>query len=231
MASSADPRPPATTGRRPPALVYRGPAALPGCPEAVAALLAAGPWRMDVRYVGPDEALPLTAASLDGALLYAQPGGGGLDEAYRHLERHREAMRGYVRGGGRYLGFCLGGYLAGSGPGFALLPGDPDQYITSPDATVHDERDTIVEVAWRGRPRSLYFQDGPYFTRGDAPGADVLATYPNGTVAALTARFGGGRVGVVGPHPEATDDWFTDVGLPVLHTRDMGVDLVNAVLA
>ncbi|MEV7870440.1 BPL-N domain-containing protein [Streptomyces sp. NPDC088124] len=161
----------------------------------------------------------------------AQPGGGGLDEAYRHLERHGEAIRGYVRDGGRYLGFCMGGYLAGSGPGFALLPGDTDQYITSPDATVHDERDTIVGVAWRGGPRSLYFQDGPYFTLGDAPDADVLATYPNGTVAALTARFGAGRVGVVGPHPEATDDWFTDVDLPVRHTRDMGVDLVNAVLA
>ncbi|MFE3141336.1 BPL-N domain-containing protein [Streptomyces scopuliridis] len=213
------------------ALVYRGPAARPGCPEAVAGLLAAGPWGLDVRYTGPHEELPLSAESLARARVYAQPGGGTLSYGYRHVERQRDAVRAYVRGGGCYLGFCLGGYLAGATPGFGLLPGDTDQYISSPGSTVHVENDTLVEVRWRGRPRTLFFQDGPLFLLDDGADATVLATYPNGTVAALVAPFGAGRVGVVGPHPEATDDWYTDVHLPVHHTRDLALDLVNEVVS
>lgn len=217
--------------QRPLALVYRGPAALPGCPEAVAALLAAGGWGLDIRYTGPREALPLTAESLARAAVYAQPGGGSLSPAYWRLRRRRNAIRDYVRGGGRYLGFCLGGYLAGATPGFDLLPGDTDQYIVTPGATVDDERDTLVDVAWRGEPRTLYFQDGPHFVLDEGADATVLATYPNGSVAALVTPFGAGRVGVVGPHPEATDDWFTEVGLPVHRAHDLGLDLAAAVLA
>lgn len=48
----------AATGQRLLALVYRGPASQPGCPEAVAGLLAAAPWNLDVRFTGPDEVLP-----------------------------------------------------------------------------------------------------------------------------------------------------------------------------
>ncbi|PVE06649.1 hypothetical protein [Streptomyces scopuliridis] len=213
------------------ALVYRGPAARPGCPEAVAVLLAAGPWGLDVRYTGPDEELPLSAESLARARVYAQPGGGTLSHGYRQLERQRGAVRAYVRGGGCYLGFCLGGYLAGATPGFALLPGDTDQYNSSAGSTVHDDNDTLVEVRWRGRPRTLFFQDGPLFLLDNGADATVLATYPNGTVAALVAPFGAGRVGVVGPHPEATEEWYTDVHLPVHHTRDLALDLVNEVMA
>ncbi|WP_369386424.1 BPL-N domain-containing protein [Streptomyces sp. CG1] len=112
------------------ALVYRGPAALPDCPEAVADLLASGPWNLDVRYTGPREALPLSAESLSQAVLYAQPGGGSLDSAYRVLAPQRRAIRDFVHAGGHFLGFCLDGYLAGATPGFGVLPGDTDQ--TSP---------------------------------------------------------------------------------------------------
>lgn len=213
------------------ALVYRGPASLPGCPEAVAALLRGSRWDFDVRYTGPDEALPLTARALAGAALYAQPGGGELSRAYRRLRRRRAELRDYVRGGGRYLGFCLGGYLAGATPGFGLLPGDTDQYAASPTASVRHEGEALVRVSWRGRPRTLFFQDGPHFLLDPAARAEVLATYPDGAVAAAVSPFGAGRVGVVGPHPEATRDWFTDAGLPFRDARDLGLDLVDAVMA
>jgi glutamine amidotransferase-like uncharacterized protein len=214
------------------ALVYRGPASLPGCPEAVAALLRSSRWGFDVRYVGPDEDIPVSAQALTGAAMYVQPGGGALDNGYHHMRRHRATIRQFVRSGGRYLGFCLGGYLAGATPGFALLPGDTDQYIASRGATVDSEDTTLVHVIWRGRRRTLYFQDGPYFwTRRDAD-TTVVATYPNGTITALVAKFGAGRVGVVGPHPEATRDWYTDAGLPVSGRlgADLGLDLINEVM-
>ncbi|MGV9563335.1 BPL-N domain-containing protein [Streptomyces sp. NPDC003480] len=217
-------------GQRPLALVYRGPASLPGCPEAVAALLAEGPWNLDVRFTGPHEELPLSAESLSRARVYAQPGGGTLRPAYWRLRRRRGAIRDFVQGGGRYLGFCLGGYLAGATPGFGLLPGDTDQYISSPGSSVHDESNTLVGVEWRGRPRTVFFQDGPYFVLDKDADARVLATYDNGTPAAVVSRFGAGRVGVTGPHPEATEDWYTDYGLPLQSTLDLARDLVESTL-
>jgi glutamine amidotransferase-like uncharacterized protein len=217
----------------PVALVYRGPASVAGCPEAVADLLRASRWGFDVRYVGPDEDAPLDAEALAGATVYAQPGGGTLSHGYGHLRRHRDDVRDFVRGGGRYLGFCLGGYLAGATPGFGLLPGDTDQYIASEEATVDFEHNTEVEVAWRGRPRRLFFQDGPYFWVRSKADVTVLATYPNDTIAALVAPFGSGLVGVVGPHPEATEDWYADAGMDVPRRfgTDLGLDLVDEVMA
>lgn len=226
--------PAAASADRPLALVYRGKAAQPkGCSEAVAELLRTSPHGFDVRYVGPKEDLQLTPEVLAGAAVYAQPGGGELEPAYRRIRKHRDTIRDYVAGGGRYLGFCLGGYLAGATPGFELLPGDTDQYIATRGATVHTAEDTIVQVDWQGRRRHLFFQDGPAFQlQRRARGVTVLARYPNGEIAALTVPFGAGAVGVVGPHPEATPDWYDDVGLvdPDGVDHDLGHDLIDALL-
>lgn len=215
------------------ALVYRGPASTPGCPEAVAEVLRASPRRLDVRYVGPAEPLPLTAQTLSGALLYAQPGGGSLGRAYKKVRREAPAIRDFVASGGHYLGFCLGAYLAGETPGFGLLPGDTDQYISSPGAGLTNDRDAVIEVTWRGVRRRLYAQDPPYLALDPSRGpAQVLAVYDNGLPAGVVAPFGRGRVGVVGPHPEATPDWFLDVGLRVPRPLglDLAADLLEAVL-
>jgi glutamine amidotransferase-like uncharacterized protein len=208
------------------ALVYRGPASTPGCPEAVADALARSRWDFEVRFAGPKESLRLGPDILARAALYAQPGGGSLRRAYRKVRRHAPDIRDFVRGGGRYLGFCLGGYLAGETPGFGLLPGDADRYITSPGAELARPDDAVVTVDWAGRRRRLFFQDGPWFHLDPARGhADVLARYANGRPAAVVAPFGGGAVGVVGPHPEASADWFDDSGLPV--PRDLRADLAQ----
>lgn len=186
---------------------------------------------MEVAYVGPREARRVTADELAGAALYAQPGGGDLTPAYRRLRRQSPIIRDFVRGGGRYLGFCLGGYLAGRTPGFDLLPGDADQYISSPDATISSESETLTTVRWRGEEREVYFQDGPFFDLDPADRrGDVLAVYDNGLPAALVAPCGTGVVGVVGPHPEADADWFRDSGLREVDASDLGNDLVDAVM-
>jgi glutamine amidotransferase-like uncharacterized protein len=189
------------------ALVYRGPASLPGCPEAVAELLRQSRWGFDVEFVGPKEHNRLKRSSLESAAVYAQPGGGELAPAYRRMRRASGAIRDFVTSGGRYLGFCLGGYLAGHTPGFGLLPGDTDQYIASPGATIRGEHDAVVEVDWYGQRRQMYFHDGPVFVLdAGSTRPDVVAVYDNGLPAAVVAGYGSGVVGVVGPHPEATTD-------------------------
>jgi hypothetical protein len=211
------------------ALVYRGPASTAGCPEAVAGALARSRWGLEVRVVGPKEELRLGPDVLSRAVLYAQPGGGSLRRAWRKMERHAPALRSFVRSGGGYLGFCLGGYLAGETPGFGLLPGDADRWISSPGASIDHARDATVQVTWAGVRREVYAQDPPWFDLDPARGtADVLATYRNGLPAAVITPFGSGAVGVVGPHPEATADWFSDVGLTV--PGDVRADLTQGLI-
>lgn len=212
------------------ALVYRGPASSPGCPEAVARLLALAVEPYDVVFCGPDEDVVLTRESLAGAAMYVQPGGGTLASAWLHMEQHAPLIREWVHAGGRYLGFCLGGYLTGATPGFGLLPGDSAQYISTRNSEIDTTGNTVVEVTWRGDKRWMFFQDGPIFVlRGDAS-TEVLARYRNGRVAAVAADFGRGRVVVVGPHPEADRSWYTN-GLtnPDGIRFDLGVDLIEAV--
>jgi glutamine amidotransferase-like uncharacterized protein len=218
---------------RPLALLYRGPAACRGCAEAVAALLESSSTRYRIDYCGPDERLELTASTLAGASLYVQPGGGDdLDAAWRAMHPFAPTLRRWIHGGGRYVGFCMGGFLAGSDPGFGILPGDSGEYITTPGATVQNDDDALVTVRWGDTDRSIYFQGGPYFT-APTPGATVLGTYTNGRVAALVAPYGSGRVGVTGPHPEAPVAWYrqADLSIPDPLPFDLGHQLVETTMA
>jgi hypothetical protein len=218
---------------RPLAVVYRGPASAPGCAEAVAALLRSAPSSFRTAYCGPEERLPLHRTALAGAALYAQPGGGDdLEAAWAAMRPFADTLRTWLRGGGRYVGFCMGGFLAGSDPGFGLLPGDSGEYVGSPGATVHDDGDALVDVSWRGTRRAVYFQGGPDFTIAPGGGATVVASYPNGAIAALSAPYGAGRVGVIGPHPEAPASWYreADLTVPDPLPYDVGHDLVRVTM-
>jgi hypothetical protein len=214
---------------KPLALVYRGRASCSGCSESVAALLQSSPTGFRTEFCGPQEARDISPSSLAGAAVYAQPGGGTVDSAWRRLRHDAPVIRDWVSEGGRYLGFCLGAYLAASNPGFGVLPGDATSYIGTPGATVQDANDTIVQVRWRGRSQDMYFQDGPLFALQPGAQATVLATYDTGAPAAVVARCGKGWVGLTGPHPEADLSWYTGAGLTNpdgIHT-DMGHDLIE----
>ncbi|MFI6155043.1 hypothetical protein ACIBCA_20380 [Kitasatospora sp. NPDC051170] len=234
-ASGAPGAAPGAAGR-PVALVYRGPAACEGCAEAASGMLERGGFA--VRFVGPGERVRFGRAALEGVALYVQPGGSNGQEvgtAWRLLRREEgfspDLVRDFVRGGGRYLGLCMGGYLAGD-PGYDLLPGDSGQYIRSQGASVSGEGDQLVEVAWRGHPQHMYFQDGPYFDVDDGPGAQVLARYTNQRPAAVVASYGAGRVAVSGPHPEAPAQWYEDYHLPDQShgSAALGEDLLHTLM-
>ncbi len=218
---------------RPLALVYRDEQCR-DCSRSLAQLLRHSQWDFDVRFIGPGEDLKLTPAAFRSAALYAQPGGyGSLAETWGQLRACSDIIRNYTRSGGRYLGICMGGYLAGATPGYNLLPGDADQYIASPGAAVSTEADTVIKVFWRGQPRFMYFQDGPYFIiKKRAAGVTVLATYTNGKPAALVAPCGRGKVAVCGPHPEADTSWYQHYKLldPDGPDSDLGQDLINKLM-
>ncbi|KAG6088407.1 hypothetical protein E4U31_004978 [Claviceps sp. LM219 group G6] len=257
MCAAASPAKSSTS--QPRALVYRGQSACKGCSEAVARLLEKSPQKFTVTYVGRDEDNQITAELLSQAAVYAQPGGPDLDQAYKELQPHQAQLRTFVENGGRYLGFCLGAFLAGSTPGFRLLP--PGANATperkAPDAQVTGQEDTMIQVDWtfrsstsRGTSNSqnggagagetaarrwLYFQDGAVITGlpRDDGNMTVLGRYSsNGNVAASLTPLGRGVVALVGPHPEATPDWYRAYRLenPDGIHYDIGFDFINAAM-
>jgi hypothetical protein len=177
------------------------------CAHAMAQALERSPCHLRIDFIGPGAGAPLTEAGLRQADLYVQPGGQEVEPAYRRLHAYRDVVRDYVTDGGRFLGVCLGGYLAGSTPGFGLLPGDAERYIELPGASVRHDGEAVIPLFWRGEYREVYFQDGPHFVLDEQHDGMVLARYSNGAIAAAVHPFGQGTVGVVGPHPEAPLDW------------------------
>lgn len=207
--------PPAARRASPPvprtALVYRGPAGCDGCAETLAERLGSGGSGLDVSFIGPGQDVEATPEALDGASLFVQPGGGDdIDDAASHFSQgFSRALRRFVHDGGRYLGVCMGAYLAGS-DGFGLLSTSIEGAVGTPRFPVADSGEHLVEVAWNGTKRWTFFQEGALLP---ARGAEICARYCAGGTAAALYRVGKGRVGLIGPHPEADQTWFDEAGL------------------
>jgi glutamine amidotransferase-like uncharacterized protein len=197
------------------ALVYRGPGTCEDCAEPAALALLASGWT--VEYVQPNGLTPENLARAD---LYLQPGGDDNTEVtvQAMTPAQLESLRAYVSGGGRYLGVCAGGYLAGLWaddakkiPGFRLVDLDVGPEISSPTARV-------LPVIWGGKEYPFYYQFGPYFDFSKSAlkdKAEIVARFARtGHAAAVIVPVGKGRVGLVGPHPEATPAWYADDHLP-----------------
>lgn len=219
---------------QPVAVVYRGEAGCEGCSEAVGEMLEKSKFRFKVVYAGPSEAVQVNDETLRAAIVYAQPGGG--DDTELALSKLGPgavaAVRSFVARGGRYLGICMGAYLAGS-PGFALIDGTPLQYWGRPGALVADYKGTVTPVVWGGKQRFVYYESGSTVVfRPTAKNVEVLASYPNKDVAVSISPFGKGKVALSGPHPEADRSWYESQGLvnPDGYRTDLGEDLIAAMM-
>ncbi len=219
------------------AAVYRGRPGCSDCAEAAAELLQRALPRLKIVYVGPRETQPLNREILSQAQIYVQPGG---DESVREgailMRRYASDIRYFVQQGGRYLGICMGGYLAGSNPGFELLQdSESERYVGSENSKVDDDSNTLVKMTWRNLSFPIFFQDGPFFFfRHDPnPGTQILARYAhNQAVAAMISTYGLGKVGVIGPHPEAPEAWYKQAHLDssdTLHV-EFGTELVRLLM-
>lgn len=143
-----------------------------------------------------------------------------LDKVWKEAKHFKNCVRDFVAGGGRYLGFCLGAYLAGHSPGLGLLPknSDTDSESDQKGAQVKNDKDAVIQVDWtftagdkasQTVKRWIFFQEGAVICDFEENKTDrVLGRYStSGRVASSLNKFGEGWVGLTGPHPEATDDW------------------------
>ncbi|UGX87162.1 BPL-N domain-containing protein [Phyllobacterium meliloti] len=197
------------------ALVYRGPAGCDDCSSAIADALKNSTFHFDVQFIGPNEKLKLEPSSFIGASLYVQPGGGqDIDGARKSLGKAGiQSVRDFISKGGRYLGICMGAYLA-TDLGFNIVDGETDSEVGRPGFPVSDIGDYVVPIKWKGSQLWTYYQDGPYLPKNDAnSGFLALAHYQTGDVAAARYSYGKGSATLIGPHPEAPQDWYDNYGL------------------
>lgn len=215
------------------ALIYSGPTTCDGCPQAVGAIAKSIGLRP--RYVADPAEIP---SLLSGASMFVI---GGTDDRLDPMRRAftpgvEAAVRAYVKSGGKFLGICGGAYFASqhyegdtgkSLSGLRLIPANAIGF----DGTSKPRLETVT---WAGKPREMYFQAGPKFVpEPNAESLDPLARYSDGSLAALTARFGKGWVTVSGVHPEADRSWLQEDHLDASHwqpTRGLAQDMLRKLM-
>ncbi|NWA05912.1 BPL-N domain-containing protein [Pseudomonas gingeri] len=193
--------------------IYRGPAGCDDCSESVKQALQRLAPGYQIDFVGADEPIDITPQTLARYDLYVQPGGGlDIPGALDSLgDARATAIRDYVAHGGRYLGLCMGAYLADNS-NLGLIPQDLDSEAGRPGFEVNSITDVAVQVTWDGKADNVFYQDGPYFPQTDSA-SRTIATYRNGDVAAARYTYEKGVVVLSGPHPEAGRKWFEDADI------------------
>jgi len=242
---------PGATGS-PLAVVYKGPAGDGG--SAGAMLKSFG---YDVVYFPGTDAngKDLVLKNLLGsAKLYLQPGGGDVYMQGRNaVANYTTDIQNFVNNGGRYVGICMGAYLADNSlpdyPGYDILGKyvDTMNYITQPNAEVKDSKDYTIMVNWGptgAAQRKVYFQNGPSFVLKSACASDPAcaakvkplgfyrngntAGTANGDMASVMLPYGNGTVVLLGPHPEIqVEDNVVLWSGPYPSTADMFKDVVT----
>lgn len=138
------------------------------------------------------------------------PGGIGDADTYDHMFKYHESgVRQYIRNGGRFLGICMGAYWADK-HFLDIMDGvEAKQYIRRPNTCTKRYYSKAVECNWQGDTDRFFFYDGPAFI-GDERNFETIARYANGDPAAIIQ----GRIGLIGPHLEAEEYWYSK---PYLH--------------
>ncbi|CAI6021693.1 unnamed protein product [Clonostachys chloroleuca] len=229
---------------QPLAVVYRGNQAPRECSDSVGKLLTNSEYNFKVTYAGPTEEVDLSPELLSQASIYAYPGGPDVERSWKELKEHGDTIRNFVLAGGRYMGFCLGAYLAGQSA-LNLLPEgiDVGSEIQRDNSQVKGPEDTTIQVDWTfnastgnsrlDQGRWAYFQEGAVVLgfKGDDP--RVVGRYSrNKDVAASVTPYGKGFVGLVGPHPEADAKWYSDAEItnPDGIQTDIGYDFIKSTM-
>jgi len=140
----------------------------------------------------------------DDVDLIAIPGGLGDASSFDRLFQHNIIrIQEFVKGGGGYLGICMGAYWAGQYYLNILDSVDAVQYITQPNTDTCRPHAKAIDVKWNGHPDRMFFYDGCALV-GDKSKFNTVATYANGDAMAIVQ----GRIGLIGCHPESEKFWY-----------------------
>jgi len=118
-----------------------------------------------------------------------------------------ETIRKFVAGGGGYIGICAGAYLAGQR---VEIPGRPQGLGIIEIQNIRKKGMGMRKIYLKEHPITkglerevaIRYQNGPeILIKGET---EEIARYENGSLAIVTASFGGGKVVIFSPHPEGS---------------------------
>ena len=194
-----------------------------GAQYNVAAMLKLSPGYEPVPMSGKD----IADGGLEGMDVLLMPGGGCATESKRLGAKGREAVKRFVREGGKYYGICAGAFLARQAENsLGLIPfrdDKPAHYRGWAPTKLRLTEDGKKVVEGSAEVRDVMYWGGPVFVAGD-PVEDsdvkILAKYEGrlintsnpkkveimyGKGAIAGGRVGKGKVYAQGPHPEMYD--------------------------
>jgi len=130
------------------------------------------------------------------------PGGIGDADRFDTLMKYNyDAVRNYVKQGGKYLGICMGAYWASSDYFDILHNVKVNQYIKRPNTDTHRPHPKAMPVVWNNESHRMYFYDGCAF---EGNNFKTVATYPNMDPMAIIQN----KIGLIGCHPESNKYWY-----------------------
>ena len=213
------------------ALIYNGTGAChEGCAEASAEMakrVGLIPIFVGDREIDSQSTEEERTELFKGAAVWIQPGGYSSTVVTTIAPELKSALTNFVKKGGAYIGFCAGAFASTrySGDtdylGFHLFSGITSLFWNGGHLV------DMIPVLWRGKIRDVYFEGGPYLYDLE-PSSEIIATYPNGQIAAAREEYGNGRVFITGFHPEAPQFWRDFYGLN--DTDGLDYDLVDEML-
>ncbi len=184
-----------------------------GCSEAVAEIARRAGFQ--TRFIGPTDLpanpTPLQVAAIfKTAKLWIQPGGAAVN-AYQAMSPGLvRSLKSFVSGGGGYVGFCAGAFMATSQigtsgeTGLGIFPGSTA--VLKYKRARSDVNYAYLDSSWNGKQRAIFFEGGPYLY-GQGSGVEVTALFDSGATLAARTFYGKGKVYITGGHPEAAADW------------------------
>jgi len=132
------------------------------------------------------------------------PGGFGDADSFDRLFKHnKDAVKDFVKNGGRYLGICMGAYWAGKHYLNILNQVDAVQYITRPNTDTRRPHAKAISVTWKSTSDKMFFYDGCALI-GDNTKFDTISMYANGDSMAIVQN----KIGLIGCHPESQKFWY-----------------------
>ena len=133
------------------------------------------------------------------------PGGIGDASSFDYLfSENGDSVKRFVRGGGKYLGICMGAYWAEHHYLDLLKDIRAEQYITRPGADTRRPHAKNQRVLWQGEEERMFFYDGCALVGSGIDTAKIWSLYPNGDPMAVIQ----GNIGVMGCHPESQAHWY-----------------------
>lgn len=155
--------------------------------------------------------------------------GGNFEDMGNALSPEASAnMAAAVKGGLHYLGICAGAFIAGNSPynGLNLTNGKHFAFYTLESQGFR--KSAVWITATDGSRSEQYWEDGPELSGWGEP----IATYPDGTPAAVQGNAGEGWMVLVGTHPEAPESWRRDITVrtPARDSHDFAKKVIETAL-